>query len=239
LPFTCDSCQRIFCLEHFRYEDHGCTLAAGKDNRVLVCPLCQEGIRLVPTEDANVTWERHCASGCKGKVKTQVKRCPVAGCREELTVSNRFDCKRCNQRVCLKHRFEDTHTCATSYSSSGQARSRQGWLTGAAADARRRAGTAGDAIARAGAASTSIVATSISKAAPMNRSDAGQKWQCGRCTLENAKSAKLCSACGAVAPQYAGQVWPCPKCTLENKIDDAECLACGEPRPKQSECSIS
>jgi len=38
-------------LDHFRYGSHGCSAASGKDNRVLVCPLCQKGVRLVPKED--------------------------------------------------------------------------------------------------------------------------------------------------------------------------------------------
>lgn len=33
-------------------------LAQGLDNRVLVCPLCNKGVRLEVGEDANLTWER-------------------------------------------------------------------------------------------------------------------------------------------------------------------------------------
>lgn len=32
-------------------------LAAGLDNRVLVCPLCDKGVRLEVGEDPNLTWE--------------------------------------------------------------------------------------------------------------------------------------------------------------------------------------
>eukprot|EP00929_Paragymnodinium_shiwhaense_P113268 TRINITY_DN81529_c0_g1_i1.p1 TRINITY_DN81529_c0_g1~~TRINITY_DN81529_c0_g1_i1.p1 ORF type:complete len:352 (+),score=52.88 TRINITY_DN81529_c0_g1_i1:76-1131(+) len=115
LPFKCDACHRIFCLDHFRHADHACAEAAGRDNRVIVCPLCQQAVPLTAGEDPNVVWQRHEDSGaCRGRTGPPVgkpPRCPVAGCKEALTASGSLQCGRCGNRVCLRHRFEDSHAC--------------------------------------------------------------------------------------------------------------------------------
>ncbi|OLP86968.1 Zinc finger AN1 and C2H2 domain-containing stress-associated protein 16 [Symbiodinium microadriaticum] len=82
-------------------------------SQVLICPMCDCTVRMRPDEDPNITWERHFNQGCKQRLpsKTGPRRCPVAGCKEKLGPSNKFDCPRCNQTVCLKHRFEDAHDC--------------------------------------------------------------------------------------------------------------------------------
>ena len=112
LPFTCDQCHEVFCINHFRYGDHSCPHAAGLDNRVLLCPLCQKAIRLVAGEDPNATWERHVRAECGGAGAVAKKpRCPVSGCKEMLTFSGSVQCTKCYQKVCMKHRFEDAHDC--------------------------------------------------------------------------------------------------------------------------------
>ncbi|KAH9301833.1 hypothetical protein KI387_013416, partial [Taxus chinensis] len=104
----------VFCLEHRTYTKHHCPNANEHDLTVLVCPMCAKGVRLVPNEDPNITWESHMRTDCDptnyDKV-TKKPRCPVSGCKETLTFSNKFKCRDCGQEICLKHRFGPDHKC--------------------------------------------------------------------------------------------------------------------------------
>uniref|UniRef100_A0A0D6R603 AN1-type domain-containing protein n=1 Tax=Araucaria cunninghamii TaxID=56994 RepID=A0A0D6R603_ARACU len=114
LPFTCDRCQQVFCLEHRTYSKHQCPNANEHDVTVLVCPMCAKGVRLVPNEDPNITWESHIRTDCDPTNYDKVMkkpRCPVSGCKEILTFANKFKCRDCAQEVCLKHRFGLDHKC--------------------------------------------------------------------------------------------------------------------------------
>ena len=37
--------------------------------------------------------------------------CKVEGCSTVLTFNNSYICKLCNLKVCLRHKFRDTHNC--------------------------------------------------------------------------------------------------------------------------------
>lgn len=107
LPFKCDCCGRTFCLQHRQYAAHSCSAAAGRELEVIACPLCAQGIRLRPGEDANLAFERHAGGECNPANYQKVHnkpRCPAAGCREKLTSINTYACKECGRKVCLKHR---------------------------------------------------------------------------------------------------------------------------------------
>ncbi|EOY09286.1 Zinc finger (C2H2 type, AN1-like) family protein [Theobroma cacao] len=114
LPFTCDRCRLVFCLEHRSYIKHRCPKADKKDVTVVICPLCAKGVHLIPDEDPNITWETHVNTECDpsnyDKV-TKKKKCPVPGCREVLTFSNTIKCRDCTIDHCLKHRFGPDHNC--------------------------------------------------------------------------------------------------------------------------------
>lgn len=137
LPFTCDCCSGVFCLQHRSYDAHECPRAGGKDRRVLQCPLCRQLVRWTAEQDVNEVWEDHVRSGkCApddGKSsstasgpqqkKKKKKRCAADGCREVLLTSNSFHCATCRQDVCLRHRFEGDHDCAA----KRQAQRQQHW----------------------------------------------------------------------------------------------------------------
>ncbi|KAK1412919.1 hypothetical protein QVD17_34523 [Tagetes erecta] len=114
LPFTCDCCNKVFCLEHRGYNTHQCPNASKNDLTVVVCPLCAKGVHLIPDQDPNITWESHVNTDCDpsnyAKV-TNKKRCPVRGCKETLTFSNTIKCRDCTSDHCLKHRFGPDHSC--------------------------------------------------------------------------------------------------------------------------------
>lgn len=126
LPFTCDCCRSVFCLEHRTYDAHECPLAGSKDRRVIECPLCGQMLHWTLEQDVNAVWERHVHGGqCEPKgsisgtaggqagapTKKKKARCGADKCREILTASNQFSCTKCRQNVCLKHRFESDHDC--------------------------------------------------------------------------------------------------------------------------------
>ncbi|TKY53340.1 Zinc finger AN1 and C2H2 domain-containing stress-associated protein 11 [Spatholobus suberectus] len=114
LPFTCDRCDQVYCLEHRSYIKHQCTKADKLDVTVVICPLCAKGVRLVPDQDPNITWENHVNTECDPsnyEKVTKKKKCPVPGCREILGFSNTIKCRDCTVDHCLKHRFGPDHKC--------------------------------------------------------------------------------------------------------------------------------
>lgn len=114
LPFTCDRCNQVFCLEHRSYIKHNCPKADRQDVTVVICPLCAKGVRLIPDEDPNITWETHVNTECDPsnyEKATNKKKCPVPGCKEILTFSNTLKCRDCLVDHCLKHRFGPDHKC--------------------------------------------------------------------------------------------------------------------------------
>ncbi|KAI3471597.1 hypothetical protein Pfo_028247 [Paulownia fortunei] len=114
LPFTCDCCQQVFCLEHRSYSRHQCPKANKNDVTVVICPLCAKGVRLIPEEDPNITWESHVNIECDPSNYEQAmkkRKCPLPRCRKMLTFSNTIKCRDCNIDHCLKHRFGPDHNC--------------------------------------------------------------------------------------------------------------------------------
>ncbi|KAG3090637.1 hypothetical protein PI124_g17856 [Phytophthora idaei] len=136
LPFTCDCCSGVFCLEHRTYDSHECPKAGSNDRRVVQCPVCKQMIRWTAEQDVNAVWEEHVRVGhCtrekfkqqqkKQQKKPKKKRCAAQNCREVLLTSNQFHCNKCAQDVCLKHRFEADHDCEAKRQTQ-----RQQWLGG-------------------------------------------------------------------------------------------------------------
>ncbi|KAF0690449.1 Aste57867_18181 [Aphanomyces stellatus] len=115
LPFACDCCEGVFCLEHRTYTAHACTNAGSKDSRAITCPLCRATIPLTNDQDVNHVFDQHTRTNCnpdKYNEKKKAKaRCEAENCREVLTASNTVQCNACRKKVCLKHRFESDHQC--------------------------------------------------------------------------------------------------------------------------------
>ncbi|KAF6158553.1 hypothetical protein GIB67_040067 [Kingdonia uniflora] len=105
----------VFCLDHRSYGKHRCPKANKQDVTVVVCPLCAKGVRLIPDEDPNITWETHVNTDCDPSNYERVakkKKCPVPRCKELLTFSNTIKCRDCVVDHCLKHRFGPDHNCS-------------------------------------------------------------------------------------------------------------------------------
>lgn len=120
LPFTCDGCHHVFCLEHRSYKSHNCPKSDHNSRKVVVCETCSVSIETTGEDDKAIL-ERHEESGLCDPRKKKKPTCPVKRCKEVLTFSNTSTCKTCYMKVCLKHRFPADHACNRAASSSSSA----------------------------------------------------------------------------------------------------------------------
>ncbi|XP_057769440.1 zinc finger AN1 domain-containing stress-associated protein 12 [Salvia miltiorrhiza] len=113
LPFTCDGCQKDFCVEHRSAKSHECPKPDAGSRKVVVCETCSVAIETtgVDGEDEQKLLERHEKSGECDPRKKMKPACPVRRCKEVLTFSNTATCKTCRVKICLKHRFPADHAC--------------------------------------------------------------------------------------------------------------------------------
>lgn len=81
LPFQCDCCERVFCLEHRAYASHNCAHAKGKDTQVIICPICAKAIKLQADQNVHEAFEAHSRTACDpsnyAKVHTKQRCEPV------------------------------------------------------------------------------------------------------------------------------------------------------------------
>jgi AN1-type zinc finger protein 1 len=98
LPFRCDSCKSTFCLDHRSELAHKCTHAgewAKNRRKNSVGKPSAAGGPPLPTLTPTQCSETHC--------KTTINTIQNTGSR----------CDNCNRQYCLKHRFRESHNCAT------------------------------------------------------------------------------------------------------------------------------
>ncbi|CAM8959235.1 unnamed protein product [Rhodiola kirilowii] len=121
LPFKCDGCHKVFCLEHRVQESHSCPKAGQNSRKVVVCEVCSTSIEItgqVGHDEKEILIMQHTKSGkCDPKLKKKAT-CGVKRCKEFLTYSNSSTCKICEMKVCLKHRFPGDHVCAVAKAKS-------------------------------------------------------------------------------------------------------------------------
>ena len=112
LPFKCSGCKKTFCQNHRTAAAHKCT-HADSDVQVIVCPFCSQAVRMIPTEDPNITFDRHQRTSCNPELHKAPKKrkCHVKTCKEKLMVINSVTCKSCGAVTCLRHRLGEDHSC--------------------------------------------------------------------------------------------------------------------------------
>lgn len=110
LPMKCDSCDKVFCSEHFSYIKHSCPGAHKKDIQVPVCPLCGEPVPTPrgtsPDESVGQHIDRYCKSDTK---KIFTNRCSFKNCKKKELIP--VTCSTCNLNFCLRHRHSVDHDC--------------------------------------------------------------------------------------------------------------------------------
>lgn len=114
LPFRCDLCNKMLCLQHRSVLAHSCNAQDSRDVTSNDCPLCGKSFKFLRSEDPNVAWQTHFTSECSqsggGSVETKMKCCNTS-CRNILGPSNTYQCKICHRKVCLSHRNPEDHPC--------------------------------------------------------------------------------------------------------------------------------
>ena len=167
LPFRCDCCNLVYCLDHRSYIAHTCASSQRKDHRAVVCPLCARTIHFLDGQDVNAQFSLHRATDCAPEsraARVERKRCAAPGCREKLLLSNKATCAVCRQELCLAHRHADAHACPGPASKA----SWLGLLGGGAASS--AAVASGGVKPRPVAPASAAVATTTASNAPGTRS---------------------------------------------------------------------
>ena len=64
MPFECVYCKKIHCGKHRRPDYHECPVGGDQDSiYVIICPICDDRIRLQKGKDADTCWNEHVSSG--------------------------------------------------------------------------------------------------------------------------------------------------------------------------------
>ncbi|MED6110171.1 hypothetical protein PIB30_040506 [Stylosanthes scabra] len=118
LPFTCEGCKQVFCLEHRTYKSHSCPNSDHNSRKVIICEICSMSIEITGHvgQDEEAILKKHQNSGTCDPKNKKKPVCPVKRCKEVLTFSNSSTCKTCHVKVCLKHRFPADHACGRAVS---------------------------------------------------------------------------------------------------------------------------
>lgn len=110
LPFTCNNCKQVTCLEHRSVRKHECKKLMQAST--VTCLLC--GLILpVPLETSvDIVMDQHIFDGCKKPQSVKPFKCGHKGCK--VKSSQTIHCKYCDRNFCLGHRFPDDHKCGKS-----------------------------------------------------------------------------------------------------------------------------
>jgi len=111
LPFTCDGCRQIFCLDHRSFTAHKCS-SPPINTTLPQCPLCNQYLNVKPTEDINRRVEEHIVKGCPPEPKQVTNLhnpCSQKGCKNKEVVP--VFCKVCLKNYCFSHRLQQDHAC--------------------------------------------------------------------------------------------------------------------------------
>lgn len=119
LPVKCDACSQVYCIRHYRYENHQCSQARNKDNQVPACPLCSQPVVGKRDQLPDIAVSEHIDKYCKrnellkngpAKAKTNLQACSFARCKQKDVIY--LECNECRSKFCVKHRHPSDHSCA-------------------------------------------------------------------------------------------------------------------------------
>ena len=125
LPFKCDHCSKLLCLNHKGYYAHGCDGDASKDITSIECPICKKSVKFTRDKNADDVWSIHYMSDCSQTATSEkpTEKCGLSGCGTVLGTSNWYNCPKCRLKVCLSHRLPEDHACKSLTGGSQSGRS--------------------------------------------------------------------------------------------------------------------
>ncbi|VDP92061.1 unnamed protein product [Echinostoma caproni] len=115
LPVKCEGCHKLFCKDHYPYDNHTCTNPGIRDKQVPVCPLCNAIVPIRPGELPDVRVGHHIDTACQSKPALEMKgkifsnACSFPRCKKRELVACR--CDQCGLNFCMGHRNELDHQC--------------------------------------------------------------------------------------------------------------------------------
>ena len=108
LPFQCDCCKAVFCLEHRAYASHACAVAQGKDTQVIICPICAKAIKLQADQNVHEAFDAHGRTSCDPSNYAKVHQ--KQRCAQNLNVTPRLLRPSCRWLIAMRFVAEYT-TC--------------------------------------------------------------------------------------------------------------------------------
>ncbi|CAN6448464.1 unnamed protein product [Victoria cruziana] len=102
LPFKCDGCKKVFCLEHRTYRSHSCHRAEHRSREVVICNVCSASIEIAEENKAAIGISGQIYG--KGEMEVLLKI---------LMEKHRASGRTCDKKTCLKHRFPADHGCTS------------------------------------------------------------------------------------------------------------------------------
>ncbi|KAF2073296.1 hypothetical protein CYY_005395 [Polysphondylium violaceum] len=110
LPFTCDGCRKLYCVEHKDYAEHSCpSPPVIKGGCTVTCDKCDTILPVPFGKDDTFVLRTHISQGCKKKPSINQHKCTFEGCSKSESI--KILCPQCKNNFCLKHRFERDHKC--------------------------------------------------------------------------------------------------------------------------------
>ncbi|KAJ3095120.1 hypothetical protein HK100_005912, partial [Physocladia obscura] len=124
LPFACRLCNQNYCFDHRLAIHHVGAGCSGRDNTVVLCPICGQPVSgtstlLTAELELNRIVAEHMDSGCSANntnAQPNKNKCRVRKCNNKSLAV----CRDCSAAFCAAHRFPADHSClsAASLSSS-------------------------------------------------------------------------------------------------------------------------
>ncbi|CAG9859135.1 unnamed protein product [Phyllotreta striolata] len=114
LPVKCQACGCLFCPAHFDYSSHDCPEVYKLNNRVPVCPLCEQPVPIKQGELPDYVVGLHIDNDCQSdparkRRKIFTNKCHFDRCKTKEIVP--VICQQCLRNYCLKHRLPADHRC--------------------------------------------------------------------------------------------------------------------------------
>lgn len=117
LRVKCSNCNKSHCSAHQSKEAHECKGIIFDSKLAVGCPICGQMLSYLSGQKPDLVINAHMESkNCKAKnmvekKKKETLRCMVDKCLKKLTAVNKYQCRRCREFYCMKHRFEYSHQC--------------------------------------------------------------------------------------------------------------------------------